>query len=347
MALAGTALVAGIATGLHRAGWEVALADVGPADHGPLMIAGFLGTLIGLERAVALARPWVYAGPLLTGTGAVARLVGAPTTFAAALTVAGSAVVVMALGTVLLRQRAIFLVTMTVAALCWLVGNLTWLFDGTSTGAVSWWVAFLVLTIAAERLELTRLLPVAPASRGTFVAIAALLVGAVSGGGFGTDGGARASGVALVLLAAWLVRYDLARRTIRHDALPRFTAACLLTGYAWLAAAGIILAASGPVIAGPRYDAVVHAIFLGFVFAMIFGHAPIVFPAVLGVAIPYRARFYVHLAALHASLLVRVAGDALGLADVRQWGAALNAAAIGLFVASTLAAVLEARHGDR
>jgi hypothetical protein len=311
------------------------------------MVAGFLGTLIGLERAVALGRPWVYAGPVLTGTGALVRLVGAPLSLASALTVGGSVVVLAALGTVLLRQRPTFLVTMTVAALCWLAGNLRWLLDGSSAAAVSWWVAFLVLTIAAERLELTRLLPVAAGSRRTFVAIATLLVAAVAVGGFHTAIGSRATGVALALLAAWLVRYDLARRTIRHEGLPRFTATCLLTGYAWLAAAGVLLAASGPVFAGPRYDAVVHAIFLGFVFAMIFGHAPIVFPAVLGVAIPYRARFYGHLVALHVSLLVRVAGDAFGLVHVRQWGAALNAAAIGLFFASTFVAVLEARHADR
>ncbi len=348
MALAAAALVVGIAAGLRRAGWEVPTpGGVGPADHGPLMIAGFLGTLIGLERAVALGRPWVYAGPILTGAGTLARLVGAPASVAPALTVAGSVVVLAAIGIVLLRQHALFLVTMTVAALCWLAGNLRWLADGSSSGAVSWWVAFLVLTIAAERLELTRVLPVERAARATFVASAALLVAGVGLGGFGTALGARASGVALALLAVWLVRYDLARRTIRHEGLPRFTAACLLSGYAWLAAAGVLLAASGSMIAGPRYDAVVHAIVLGFVFAMIFGHAPIVFPAVLGVAIPYRARFYVHLVALHTSLLIRVAGDIAGVVGVRQWGAALNAVAIGLFFASTLAAVLEARHGIR
>lgn len=348
MALAMAALLTGIATGLRRAGWEVsALGHAVPADHGPLMVAGFLGTLIGLERAVALGRPWVYAGPLLTGCGAVARLVGAPASLAAALTVAGSVVVLAAMGTVLLRQQALFLLTMTLAALCWLAGNLRWLSDGSSAGAVSWWVAFLVLTIAAERLELTRLLPVARGSRHTFVGITALLVVGVGVGGFGTVIGAGATGVALALLAAWLVRYDLARRTIRHEGLPRFTAACLLSGYAWLAVGGVLLAISGPVIAGPRYDAVVHAIFLGFVFAMIFGHAPIVFPAVLGVAIPYRPRFYGHLVALHLSLLVRLVGDGAALASVRQWGAALNAAAIGLFFASTIAAALEARHGHR
>ena len=55
MALAMIALATGIVTGLRRLGWDVSgLGHALPADHGPLMIAGFLGTLIGLERAVAL-----------------------------------------------------------------------------------------------------------------------------------------------------------------------------------------------------------------------------------------------------------------------------------------------------
>jgi hypothetical protein len=39
--------------------------------HGPLMVGGFLGTLIGLERAVGLRVWWAYTAPLLTGAGAV------------------------------------------------------------------------------------------------------------------------------------------------------------------------------------------------------------------------------------------------------------------------------------
>ena len=40
------------------------------------MISGFLGTLISLERAVALERRWTYAAPLLTATGAVLLAAG-------------------------------------------------------------------------------------------------------------------------------------------------------------------------------------------------------------------------------------------------------------------------------
>jgi hypothetical protein len=48
----------------------------------------------------------------------------------------------------------------------------------------------------------------------------------------------------------------------------------------------IISAASTP---GSMSDAFRHAIFLGFVVAMIFGHAPIVSPAILGKPLPFTA----------------------------------------------------------
>lgn len=41
--------------GLRRMGWALPTPNSLVAGHGPLMVSGFLGTLIGLERAVALA----------------------------------------------------------------------------------------------------------------------------------------------------------------------------------------------------------------------------------------------------------------------------------------------------
>lgn len=68
LALGGLSLIAGIWAGLVRLGWRLPVPSVAAmSDHGALMIGGFLGTLISLERAVALARGWAYAAPLLTG----------------------------------------------------------------------------------------------------------------------------------------------------------------------------------------------------------------------------------------------------------------------------------------
>ena len=86
---------------------------------------------------------------------------------------------------------------------------------------------------------------------------------------------------------------------------------------------------------GFAYDGALHALFVGFVFSMVFGHAPIIVPAVLDRPIHFRRAFYGHLALLHLSLMVRVGGDLLEHALLRQVGSVGNAVAIGLFIVMT------------
>jgi hypothetical protein len=79
MALAMVALLTGVWAGLLRLGWQVPLLSTAlPNAHGPLMVSGFLGTLIGLEGAVALGHRWAYAGPLVTALGTVALVTDMP-----------------------------------------------------------------------------------------------------------------------------------------------------------------------------------------------------------------------------------------------------------------------------
>jgi hypothetical protein len=117
-----------------------------------------------------------------------------------------------------------------------------------------------------------------------------------------------------------------------------------LSGYVWLGVGGLLAVAVGPVRQGADYDAVLHAIFIGFVVSMIFGHAPIVFPAVLGKALPYHPAFYAHLALLHVSVAARLAGDLVEpLARWRAWGGLLNALALALFLVNSIRAAALAR----
>ncbi len=131
---------------------------------------------------------------------------------------------------------------------------------------------------------------------------------------------------------------------MRNRGLTRFIAVCLLSGYAWLAVGGAIIVASGGLVPGaPAYDAALHALALGFVFSMVFGHAPIIFPAVLRVAVPYHPTFYLPLALLHVSLVVRLAGDALANFEWTRAGGMLNALALAAFILSTASAVVRGK----
>ncbi len=181
------------------------------------------------------------------------------------------------------------------------------------------------------------------------ILLAVLLAGvATSAWPSGRPAGTAALGVALAGLALWLMRQDVARRTVKTNGLPRFIAVCLLSGYVWLAIGGIAIVLSGGLgSGGTGYDAALHAVLLGFVFSMVFGHAPIIFPAVLRVAVPYTPYFYLPLALLHASLVVRLAGDWMALPQWRAWGGAFNGIALLAFVLGTIAAVLAGGVGSR
>src|SRR5574343_1094419 len=327
-------LLGGVMAGLARLGWSVPGPAVQAAGvHGPLMIAAFFGTVISLERAVAVGHNWAYLAPLAAGLGGVALLAGAPLMVGQLLGSLAAFGLIAASVVALRRQVAAFTVVLTLAAGCWLVGNLIWLAGGDPAAAVAWWLLFLVLTIAGERLELTRFIPTPPLAQKLCIGIVGvLLLGAV------TDLTPLFS-AGLLALALWLLRYDIARRNIATAGLTRFIAACLLSGYAWLLVAGLLGLAGAFVPGHPWRDSALHAIGLGFVFAMVFGHAPIIFPAVTRIKIPYHPALYLPLALLHLTLAVRIVG---GLSDnfaLRQYAALANGLVLLVFIATMVTLV--------
>jgi hypothetical protein len=308
------------------------------------MVCGFLGTVIGLERAVALGSRWPYIGPLAAGAGGLALIAGLPEISGQALIAAASLVLLAASYSVYRRQPALFTAVMALGAASWLAGNLLWTIGLTMAELVPYWAAFLILTIAGERLELSRLLPPSPTGIRLFVLVMVALLGSLALVQLAETIGILVFAASLIALAAWLFRYDIARRTVRGSGLSRFIAVALLAGYAWLALGGLVILAAGGLTASLEvYDAALHAVFLGFVFSMIFAHAPVILPAVTHFAVPYRPVFHVHLALLHVSLALRVAGDLAGVELLRLAGALGNAAAILLFVLTTVFTVMIAR----
>jgi len=344
LALGGVALVAGLWGGLLRIGLELPVPSAAVvSNHGALMVCSFLGTVIGIERAVALGHRWAYAAPLLTGLGSVTLLVTGHSVVGVGAVVAGSLVFVAASVRIIARQSTTFTVVMALGGVAWAVGNVLWWMGRPIFDLVLWWVAFLLLTIAGERLELSRLMRRPRWANAAFVVACGLFLVGVAASVWWRDVGVRLSGAGMLALTLWLFRHDVARRTVRLDGLPRYVAVCLLSGYVWLFVAGVLLVTHGSLTAGPAYDAALHAFFVGFVFSMIFGHAPIIVPAVLRVAVPYRPSFYLALALLHASLLVRIVGDVIVLPGARIAGGTLSAVAVLLFIAIV---VRSARAGD-
>ncbi|MDY0011625.1 MAG: hypothetical protein RBS40_01885 [Rhodocyclaceae bacterium] len=325
------ALITGVLAGLWRLGWPVPPFAAG-APHGVLVLCGFFGTLIGLERAVAIGAWWAYAGPLSSATAGLLALAGGSEQLAGALFVAGGMIMVMASLRGQKIQPALHTRVLTLGAACWPAGTLAWMAGTPLAQAASAWVAFLVVTIAGERLELSRVLPPSPAMTRLFRILLAVLISAMAAALAGWPAGVAVLGISLALLALWLARQDVARRTVKGQGLTRYIALCLLAGYAWLGLGGVLYAFAGQAPGSVGFDAALHALLVGFVFSMVFGHAPIILPAVIRLKLPFHWGFYLPLVLLHASLALRLAGDALGDFTLRSTGALGNGLAIGLFL---------------
>jgi hypothetical protein len=339
LAAVGLCLLTGILAGLGRLGVMLpAITSGAVVNHGPLMIGGVLGTLISLERAVALSayrgrQTAAYGVPLLAGVGGFLLALGSLDTAPKVLLTAASAGLVVIFYLLVRRHLASFTVVMALGSVCWLVGNLLWLAGQPVYQLVHLWAAFLILTVVGERLELSRILRLTPLSQRLFLLAVGVYLAGVLLTVVQLDLGVRLAGVGLGALAAWLLRYDIARRTVTRSGLPRFIAVCLLAGYAWLGAGGVFALVFGGVRAGVQYEALLHALLLGFIFSMIFGHALIIIPAIIGRTVGFRRALYLPLALLHGSLVVRVAGGLLGDFVLRRDGAVWNVIAVLGFIA--------------
>jgi hypothetical protein len=90
------------------------------------------------------------------------------------------------------------------------------------------------------------------------------------------------------------------------------------------------------------YDAVLHSFFIGFVFSMIFSHAPIILPAVARLPIKiYRPFLFVIFILLQVSLIIRIIADVIGDVWCRKIGGFTNGITILLFFISIAFIVMQ------
>lgn len=349
LGLVALSLLAGIAGGLLRVGVvlpalpEAVWPGQAALSHAALMICGFLGTVIGIERAVAVKLRAAFLAPLASGAGGAFLLLGQ--TGPGAWLGVGAAAIFTAVNIVIVRrQRAAHTWLLLVAAGAWLAGNLLFATGQGSVATLPWWFAFLVMTIAAERLEMTRLMRRRPAAEWSLKAVLAALLAGAAWSALAPVAGGLLYGAALTLLALWLGMFDIARHTVHAHGLSRYMAVCLLGGYAWLAVAGLAWAATA--LGLPLRDAALHALGLGFIVSMMMGHAPVILPAIARIKLQFGNFFYVPLAVLHLSLLIRLVAGMAGN-PLRSTGALFNAVAMALFAATIAGAAVAWRiqHG--
>ena len=321
-------LLLSLSAGLEHMGltlWPPGLAGF----HGPLMVSAFFGALIALERAVGLNEAWTFVPPVLMVLGGFLLALNQP--FGYPVLLAGALLYVAVAAHIYRLQPADFTQAMGVGAVLLFLGNVAWSIFRNPPWAALLWAGYLVLIVAGERLELSRFVPKPPRASWQFtlaegITLLGLLLYPLYPGLL-----ARIAGLGFLALALWLLRYDIAWVNLKREGVHKFMGVSLLTGYVWLLLGGLFLLGYGLPPAGLVYDAILHSVFLGFVFAMVFGHAPVIFPAVLRLPIRFHPLAYLPLWLLHASLVARIYADFMGAFPLRAQAGLWNALAIGLY----------------
>ncbi|HEY8457765.1 MAG TPA: hypothetical protein VIL34_19385 [Actinopolymorphaceae bacterium] len=303
-----------------------------PDVHGVLLVLGFVGTLVALERAVALRATAGFAAPALLGVGGLLLVTPLPDTLGGTALLLGTLALVGVYVPLWRRQRGDAVLVQILGAVLAAGATMLWLGGVPVPQIIPWLAGFVVLTVAAERVELARLALPAHAERGILLASGAVTL-AVVAALLWPSVGYPVLGLTLLGLGAWLAAHDVARKTLRSHGLARFTAGCVLAAYVWLGVAAACWLVGGPAFDGERYDAVVHAAFLGFTLSMIMAHAPVILPAVLRRPLPYHPVLLAPAALLHLSLVLRLwVGDALNVPAAWRSGGVLNIVAVLAFV---------------
>ena len=332
--LAGLSMLAGLDAALMLIGVPAPVsAGRLPDTHGILMVIGFVGTLVCLERSVALGRAPGYLAPALLGAGSLLLLAPLPLVAGRTGLLLGMLAMCLVYVPLWRRQRDDALLVQALGAVLGAGAVAMWIGGIGVPALLPWLAGFLVLTIAGERLELARL-AMGPQAGPTLVSLSVSVMAGTVAALLWPTAGYPLLGATLLALTGWLLHHDVAWRTVRSVGLTRFMAASMLAGYVWLLVAAGTWLLHGDASSGPAYDVVVHATFLGFTISMIMAHAPVILPAVLRRALPYRPVLWAPLVLLHASLALRLwLGDAMGVPVAWRVGGALNVVALLLFFA--------------
>lgn len=333
-------LIAGIWAGLIRIGWDLPMTPLA-VHHGAIMVGGFLATLIALEKAIPLKKNIAFAVPVISALSLLMVLPGYYDTGLYFL-LAGSVGLFIIQATYLyLHPRDTSFMLMVIGAASLIIGNAMLIHQQFYPSAFPWWMGFILFTITAERLELSKFLPVSKNSRHRLLGFMALFILSLIVPFHWP--GKYLAGVALICIAVWMLKNDVMRIGLKKEGLTRFSSIALLFANAWLIIIGVLLVVMPD--SAYSYDILVHGFFIGYTFAMIFAHGPIILPGVLGIiAKPYHPILYGWLFLVQGSLLLRVISDAFLNSEGRQVSGVLSGVGILLYFLSLIALVIQDRH---
>ncbi len=328
MILAIINLFVGMLAGLIRIGWTFSVGSVA-IHHGAVMVGGFLGTLILLEKVIPLKKNILFVFPVMNALGLLIILPGFYQLGLSFLVTGATGLLIVFLLYYKKQPHDLSLILMIVGACCQITGHIMLITKQLYPMVFPWWMGFILFIIVGERVELSKFLPVTKQHKSILVGFVSLFLVGLCLPFHGL--GKYLSGVALILVAIWLMRHDVISIAIKKNGLTRFSGTALLIGCISLLFTGLFLISLPDI---PfAYDAIVHTFFLGFAFNMIFAHGPIILPGVLGYNVkPYHPLLYVPLTSLGISLILRLLADTSILPySVRLWSGWFSVGSIVLY----------------
>jgi len=333
-------LIAGIWAGLIRLGWNLPLTPIA-VHHGAIMVGGFLSTLIALEKVIPLKRRLPLLVPVIS---ALSLLMAVPGYYPVGLyfLIAGSAGLFFIHAYYLhLHPRDLSIILMLAGAGCLIVGNAMLMKTQFYPASFPWWMGFLLFTITAERIELSKFLPVSVNAKYLLLSFPGLFLLGLLIPFHGM--GKYLSSLAMIGIAVWMLKHDVIRIGLKKQGLTRFSAIALLIANGWLIVNGILLMTMPDT--AYSYDILVHSFFIGYTFAMIFAHGPIILPGILGITTkPFHSVLYGWLLLVQGSLLFRLIADSMLNPEWRKWSGIFSGIGILLYFITLVVLVIRERH---
>lgn len=289
-------------------------------SHGLLMVGGFMGTLICLERSMVMKnKAWLLA-PLL-GLVASSLFIAGYEELGMYFLTLESVGLFLVIYIQTIKDKLPELMVMCLGAICWLIGNILVVKTGFVPVGTTWWIGFVLLKIVGERLEFGKCLPNRRWSKAFLYTLLTVFFTGLTVPFH--EGGNWVLGMCAVFMGLWLLRFDIARISVRKSGYHRYVGLALIIGYVWLVMFGLVLCLmdNHPYF----YDLFLHTFFLGFAFSMVWAHAPVILATVFKSS---QAIFHPILwpiwSLFQITLIGRMLSGLLMIAEGRSWFGVFN-----------------------
>ena len=312
---AAASMLMGVLASLVRASIPGPWAGLRPALpnlHGALMVFGFLGTAISLERAVAYRAGspkhprWAFAAPLFSVIAnflvAVTVLSPLPVEYTRILPGLSWTLSLIILSAVYVgvyaRQHSFAVLIQLMGAVIGACSALLWTrLD--SDILTPWWLMMLVLTIVGERLELAHVAFIHPVAKPGLVCVSAAILISLACSLIAPSWGYSLLGLCTLTLLVLMFLFDTARKTYRVPGVTGFMGISMLVAYFWGLCASLtwIVSNSGG-LAGSSlwWDFAVHSLAVGFIMTMVVAHVCVIVPSIIHRSMPFHPILWLPLA---------------------------------------------------